>query len=225
MLRLRTSFALAASFILSTAAIACGNGGTGTGGGGGDTTSSTTSTTSGTGGATSTSTGTGGDSSIQCASCLENKCSAELAACDADCMGIQACIDAVCFNLSIQGSPDEGACQVHCQDLHPAGKTAHQKVALCANGGVCTPPCAGAPYDFDQCVDRVNTGTCKTALEACTSNNDCVLYKACASTCTKLTDCLACASTASGMAGEKLFEDYQLCVAQTCIAEQWVPHI
>src|SRR5689334_17738623 len=35
-----------------------------------------------------------------CHTCLATKCGAEQKACDAECLAIQACIDAVCANLS-----------------------------------------------------------------------------------------------------------------------------
>jgi hypothetical protein len=221
MRRLYAALSLAFAFALHAAA-GCGDeaplttGSTGTGGAGTGGMGASSSTTS--------STGVGGDSSIACAMCLDKKCAAEEAACDMECHALQACIDSVCFNLSANGFMDEGACYVHCQDLHMSAKAAHLAVVNCANAGPCNPPCAGAPYDFDQCEMRTQSGSCKSDYAACIDSPDCLAYKACVSTCTTLNDCLGCASGASGSAGEALYEAYQFCVSQSCIAEEWVPH-
>jgi len=166
----------------------------------------------------------GGDTSLACAACLSSLCSAELAACDSDCIALQACIDTICFNLSATGSVDEGACQVHCQGLHPASKQKHLDVVNCAQSGTAQPPCAGYSYDYDQCKMREDAGNCAAKLTACEMSSDCLAYKACASTCKTLTDCLACGSTTSGMAGQMLYADYYTCVETTCIAEGWLPN-
>jgi len=108
---------------------------------------------------------TGYDTST-CAGCLYQACGPQLAACDADCMAIQACIDARCFNLSATASADEGLCQVYCQMQHsPAARAAHIALASCVQGIMpddagatdagtsCQPPCLDYAYDFRQCVD------------------------------------------------------------------------
>ncbi len=178
-----------------------------------------------------------------CATCLRHECAAERAACTADCYAIQACLDTVCFNLSVIGSTDEGTCQVHCQALHPEGLMAHLAYVDCAYaqpqvidagtddagpidaGSVtCIPPCLGYPYDYDLCVAAENAGGCKAALEACEASSDCKAYFACASTCTTYADCEACAAGTAGDAGESLYEAYQLCLDQVCFAQGWLPH-
>lgn len=235
MLRLRAVLALTASLAIAAAIPAgCGGnnnstGGGGSGGSGGSTTSSTTNSTT-TDTTTSSGTGNGcmmpdgGDTSVACASCLDMICSTELAACDSDCIALQACLDTVCFNLSATASADEGACQVHCQDLHPASKQLHLDVVNCAQGGKSQPPCAGYSYDYDKCKAREDGGNCASKLMACTNSNDCLNYKACASTCKTLTDCLACGNTASGMAGLMIYADYYSCIETTCLAEGWLPN-
>jgi hypothetical protein len=220
---LRAGLAFGAAAALSTA-VGCTS--KKTGGSGGSVTSTASS-------ASSSGAGTGGDPTVaECETCLDMKCSIEKAACDADCYAIQGCIDAVCFNLSATGSADEGACQVYCQGQHPAGKANHLAYVNCAayepstpDAGVsCSPPCAGAPYDYEQCVADSSAGSCKAASDACAASSDCTAYQACASACTTFSACEACASSASGMAGEQLFEALQLCLAHHCLAEEWLPH-
>jgi hypothetical protein len=210
-------------FVVAAAAASCGNSSPTRSSGATTTASSSTSSSS-----------SGGDagSVAACASCLDGRCSAEKMACDAECYGIQACIDAVCFNLSATGSPDEGACQAYCQGLHPAGKANHLAYVDCAAnetpgpdaGTTCLPPCAGAPYDYEQCAAGATAGSCKPDADACTASSDCQAYKTCASACTTFNDCQTCAMGASGGAGEQLFETLQLCIAHACLAEEWVPH-
>src|SRR5689334_7887537 len=109
MLRLRASLALAATLAAVFAVPAgCGNGGTGTGsggsgaGGGGLNSTGMTTTSSGTGNGCMMP--DGGDTSLACAACLSMLCSTQLAACDSDCIALQACIDTLCFNLSATAS-------------------------------------------------------------------------------------------------------------------------
>jgi hypothetical protein len=157
----------------------------------------------------------------------------EKAACDAECWAIQACIDAVCFNLSARSSPDEGACQAYCQGLHPTGKANHLAYVDCANnetpspeaGASCTPPCLGAPKAYDACVAQASLASCKPEADACAASSDCQTYEACASGCATFADCEACAQSVSGAAGEEVFETLQLCLAHRCLAEEWLPHL
>ena len=211
----RSCFALALAVSLCAAAAGCGsNAGSGAGGG-------TTGTTS-----SMTSSGTGGDPTVgQCESCLDTKCSAEKTACGPDCYAIQACLDAVCAHLSQTGSSTEGDCQVYCQTLHPNGKAPHLAYVNCVSGAACEPPCAGAPYDYDQCVAAQTAGACKAASDACNASSDCTMYKACAATCATFADCQKCGTGTSGAAGEKLYEAYTLCFDQSCLATYWLPNI
>jgi hypothetical protein len=154
----------------------------------------------------------------------------EKAACDAECYAVQACIDAICFNLSATNSPDEGACQVYCQGLHPTGKANHLAYVDCVHdetpspeaGPSCLPPCQGAPRDYEECVAQATAASCKA--DACATSSDCQTYETCASACATFADCQACAQGASGAAGEQAFERLQLCLAQRCLAEEWLPH-
>jgi hypothetical protein len=159
----------------------------------------------------------------QCESCLSTACATEKAACTADCYAIQACLDTVCTNLSATGSPDEGACQVYCQSQHPAGKQPHLDWVNCvASAASCSPPCAGPPYDYEQCAASETAGACKSKSDACVASMDCQTYKACVGACTSATACEACSAGASGMAGYTLYGDLQLCIDQTCLPLYWL---
>jgi hypothetical protein len=195
---------------------------------------------SGAGGASTSSTGAspsdaGADDAATlaaCEACVATECQAESAACTADCFGIQACIDAICFNLSATSAPTEGDCQVYCQSLHSAGRAAHLAWVECATtqapspdgGGSCLPPCHGAPSDYDTCAAAATAGTCASAAAACSASKDCTSYVSCAAACTSATECLACAQSSTGAAGEPYYEALQLCVAQECLALEWLPH-
>jgi hypothetical protein len=122
---------------------------------------------------------TGYDSST-CTGCLYQACGPQLAACDADCMAIQACLDARCYNLSAIGSQDENACQVFCQMQHPpAARAAHIALALCVQGvtpdggaadagAACQPPCLDYAYDYRQCVEaQMPTPLCQGSCLGC----------------------------------------------------------
>jgi hypothetical protein len=197
----------------TSSAATTGSGGAGGSGGSG-----------GSGGDTTTSSSTGEPSTWPaCHTCLATKCSAQQKACGPECIAIQACLDAVCFNLSATGSPEEGQCQVHCQQLHGTGKATHLALVNCANSGSCQPPCAGYSYDYDQCIADADQGSCKTELAACNASQDCQIYRACAGTCTTLVSCLMCASGTGPAAGEKLYESYQQCLDTQCFAEGWLP--
>jgi hypothetical protein len=164
----------------------------------------------------------GGDPTVaQCGACLDMQCSMEKAACNADCVAVQACIDAVCSHLSMIGSADEGACQVYCQTLHPAGKDAHLALANCVQTTACA-GCAAPPYDYEQCAAAQTAGCCKGAADACASSSDCTSYQACLSSCASASDCEKC-GMGSGAAGLMLYQALQTCIEQTCIAEYWLP--
>jgi hypothetical protein len=157
-----------------------------------------------------------------CMGCLSQQCGAQLAACDAECLNIQACLDAYCENLSATGSPDEVDCQVYCQSQHPTGKQAHVALVSCIQATTCQPPCSGYSIDYRECVSAQNTSTCAGALASC--DKGCTDYEACTGGCTTWAACQACAAGASG-ASEKLYEAYQRCLEETCIAEAWLPHL
>jgi hypothetical protein len=176
----------------------------------------------GAGGATSTVAGSGGGELALCQSCFDGACKAQKAACNADCYGLQACLDAVCFNLSIIGAAaEEGQCQVFCQSLHAVGKQPQLDYVNCVQGTSCDPPCAGPPDDYDRCAAAQIAGPCKAAGAACDASSDCRTYRACASACTTYSDCHACVLATP--AGEATFEAYQLCIDQACLATYWSP--
>ena len=177
-------------------------------------------------GGSTTTTGTGGeDTWPACHACLQTKCSAEIAACDTECIALQACLDAVCMTLAASGASDEGTCQTYCQSLHAGAKQKHLDLVNCSNTGPgvtdCSPPCAFATYDWDQCHADADKGSCKDALAACTDDDDCKAYTACAAACTSAAACEDCGTQhASGLA---LREAYYQCVETSCLAEYWLP--
>ena len=224
----RSCFAVALSLSLAAASAACGsNNGPGPGHGGSTTTGTTTTgtTTTSTTGTTSSSTTTIDPTTLKCESCLAGACAAEKAACNADCYSIQACLDAVCAHLSATAAATEGACQTYCEGLHPNGKAPLLAYVNCAQGAACEPPCAVAPYDYEQCAAAQTAGACKSASDACAASSDCTSYQACAGACTTDTACEACGMGTSGSAGEKLYESLQLCIDQTCLPLYWLPNI
>jgi hypothetical protein len=187
------------------------DGGGGSGGAGG---SSST--------ATSSSTGMNVTWSM-CDGCLETTCAAQEAACDGECLAIQACLETVCFNLSAIGAAaDEGQCQTKCQGEHPDGTASHLALFQCAEGAKCSPPCTFYPQDYDLCRAYMTKGACKDADQACKDSSDCQTYKDCVSICKTIKECIACDDTPSGLAGRKVLEAYELCVAGECTAEAWL---
>ena len=170
------------------------------------------------------------DARPECHACMAKKCAAELAACDDECIAIQACLDSVCFHLSATGATDEGACQAYCQGLHFAGKRKHLAVVNCAisTAGAkdgCRPPCAGDSFDFDQCHAYVDSCTCKPELDACGADQDCTHYQLCSASCGTSLACSECSNDASGKKGRALFERYWACVEQTCLLQAWIPSL
>jgi hypothetical protein len=187
------------------------------GGGGGSATASSTAESS------SASTGSSMTTSV-CDMCLDTTCAAEEAACDGECLAVQACLETVCFNLSVIGaSAEEGQCQTKCQGDHPDGTDNHKAVVNCAIAAKCSPPCTFYPQDYDACKSFMAKGPCQTANQACKDSNDCQTYKDCVTTCTTNKECIACDDTASGLAGRKILEAYELCVAGECLAQAWLP--
>ena len=168
-------------------------------------------------------TGAGGQTYLGCDTCFSKVCAAEETGCDDECYAIQACLDAVCANLSQTMSTEEGECQVHCQDLHPTGKAAHIAFIDCARAGTCQPPCLGYPSDYDQCVSAQNTGPCGQALDACSVSADCQSYQDCIGMCTSLSDCLGCGDDSP--VGEQIYEALQLCIEIRCLPEGWLPDL
>lgn len=208
-----------------TASTAAGGGGTGGGTGGGATSSTSSSSSSTTSTSTTSSTTSSGMMWPDCHTCLQSECKTEIDACDAECIAIQACLDAVCAHLSMLGSMDEGACQVACQNLHAGAKQKHLNLVNCAQGGAaCMPPCAFYSFDWDQCVAKEASGTCKPLLDACNANADCQSYQSCAASCGTNAECQACASTPEGKSGRQAYESYWQCVETTCLAEAWLPN-
>jgi hypothetical protein len=186
-----------------------------------------------------------------CSSCLDQECHADLAACDADCHAIQACLDAYCVNLSAAESSDEALCQSWCQGQHAKSKDAHIAVVTCVQdmnrGALCAtqtcfdnpvdggtpqqfcydaPPCHPYPIDYHHCLDQVDdptAGQCSAPNLACTGSSDCAAYQACNDACTTWPACQACAS--QHPAGEFLYEQWERCVEDTCLAQGWILHI
>jgi hypothetical protein len=170
---------------------------------------------------------TGFDTST-CIGCLSDACTAQLTACDAECVAIQACIDARCTSLSQRLSTEESTCQQYCESLHPsASAQALVNLAQCIQAAQCFPPCLDYPFDFKQCTIAQDTGACETAKDACDNNLNCQWYKACAASCTTWSSCLGCSTDPgyNAAAGERLFEAYWNCQEQACIAPGWVVHM
>jgi hypothetical protein len=209
-----------------------GGTGGGQGGAGGTTTTTTTTQAGGTAGAGAGGTagagagGTGGTGGamldpVECAKCLDKECAKEEAACDSDCLALEACIETLCGHLSELGSPDEGPCQVHCQQAHLASKQKHLDVVNCAASSSCA-PCSSYPFDYNACVTAASGAECKTQLMACVGSQDCTNYRDCLNTCASLKDCLACGDAPGGQAGSMLLLDFEQCIAGKCIAESWL---
>lgn len=154
-----------------------------------------------------------------CSACLREACSAELAACGSTCLAVQGCLEAVCRNLS--GSPEEGACQVACQNANPGGREPHLAAVNCVVGSACSPPCGVEP-DETLCRERMRTGACADEWAACEASVECAIYRDCTSTCGTFAECLACSDTTTGMSGRVVLQAYETCVASGCILEAWV---
>ncbi|MFO0613287.1 MAG: hypothetical protein U0414_11890 [Polyangiaceae bacterium] len=186
-------------------------------------TATTTTSVSSTSASTnaSSSTGTILDPTL-CAMCLDEKCGAQLAACDDACHDVEACIEATCKNLVENSLPEEGMCQAYCQQEHPGGKQHHLAVANCSQVAPCG-PCSSNPLDYDDCRAKADQGACADEKMACTADLDCVQYKNCAATCGTLNECVQCQSGAAGLAGYAKAFAYEQCIALECIAESWLP--
>ncbi|MEO7330152.1 MAG: hypothetical protein ABI193_16375 [Minicystis sp.] len=196
------------------------DGGSGGGGTGGSGTTSTTSTTGSGGQGPSADAGPWSD----CDECLSTTCAAQLAACDEECIAIEACIETVCSHLSAIDAPaEEGACQTKCQSEHAGAKSKHLDVVNCAASASCLPPCVPYPEDDSACRSFMNKGDCKAARAACKDSSDCQIYLDCVSSCTTFKDCIACDDTPSGQAGRVILQDYQQCLAAECILTSWLP--
>jgi len=202
----------------------------GTGGTGGSTSTGGTTSSGGTGGGGTTSSGgTGGAGGEQildpvlCHECLNDQCGTPIAACGTDCLELEACIETLCSHLSEIVSPEEGQCQVHCQQLHIGSKSKHLAVVNCALGAHC-PPCSSYPWDYDHCQESATLppGVCADLYQACNDDPDCVTYRSCVATCSTLTECLECQNVASGTSGGVKLEDYEYCVSSQCLAESWI---
>jgi hypothetical protein len=157
-----------------------------------------------------------------CDGCLDMKCAPELEACTPECVGIEACLEELCANLSSIGSADEGKCQTTCQGQYPGGKDAHIAVVDCAIKATCRPPCESYPEDYDGCRAFMNKGDCAGALAACEASAECLSYRSCVGSCSTLTACTDCGNTVEGAAGKKLLRAYEICIASECISESWL---
>lgn len=174
-------------------------------------------------GSGTTSTSTGSSWGV-CDSCVDMACAAEEAACDGECRAIQGCIETVCANLSAIGAmEEEGKCQVKCQGDHPDGKQLHLALVNCADASTCSPPCTFYPQDYEACRSFMTKGPCSAANLACKDSSECQTYKDCVTTCKTVAECIACDDTPSGLAGRKVLEAYELCVAGECTAAAWLP--
>lgn len=193
---------------------------TGATGGGGST--GGTGATGGSGG-----TGGTGGSTLDpeaCFQCLDEACTTEKTACSSECIAIEACIETLCTHLSSIGSGEEGACQVQCQQAHLSGKSQHLALVNCAIGAwPSCEKCSSYPYDYEKCVEKAVGSACKTQYDACNASADCEQYRQCVAGCSTLAACNACDDTPEGQNGGALYVDYQLCIAQDCIEESWLP--
>jgi hypothetical protein len=160
-----------------------------------------------------------------CQGCLYQACATQLAACDADCTAIQACLDTHCTGLSANGSSDEPTCVAYCEGLHPNGKANYVALAMCVQKSPCEPPCEAYPYDYNDCLNVQNaegTGPCWNAYEPCSAaSGDCVSYTSCINGCTTWAGCQACAKQSP--AGEMLYEAYESCIENACLVLAALP--
>jgi hypothetical protein len=176
--------------------------------------------TGGSGGGTNTDAGAWS----ACDECLDTECKDSLAACDGECLAIEACIEAQCKHLGDLGNDaEEGACFVACQSAHSSGKEKHLAVVNCAQETTCLPPCVPYPQDFEGCREFMDNGICKDERGACEASLDCKNYRECVSVCKTASECITCDDTPAGSAGRALLEAYELCVATECISESWLP--
>jgi hypothetical protein len=196
-----------------------GDGGTAATGGGGS--GGNGATGGGGSGATGGGGSGGGGSPGTCDECMDAVCAAPLAACNSECLGIEACIETVCFHLSEIGAPDEGQCQVYCQNLHAGAKSAHIAVVDCAVNEWQGCGCVGFPIEADACASAMLAGECADEKAACEADIDCLAYRDCTLSCGTYPDCLACSSTPAGQAGRILLEAQKLCVVTECFVHNW----
>lgn len=156
----------------------------------------------------------------ECDDCLDKKCVVELAACDSECIAVEACIEMVCQNIGQVDPAEESKCFVQCQTQHPSGKDPHLAVVDCADKAVCT-ICQAYPTEYNNCRAFVDQGQCAPYLSACDNSPACQTYRDCVKGCSTLADCNLCDNTADGIAGKKILFDYEMCVAAECISESW----
>lgn len=158
----------------------------------------------------------------ECDNCLDKKCEAELSACDAECIALEACIEMTCKNLSTVNPNEESKCFVQCQTQHSSAKDKHLAVVDCAVNAVCKPPCLDYPVDYDQCRAFMNQNFCAGLITACDTSPECQTYRDCIGSCSTLNDCNLCDNTAEGIKGKQMLFDYEQCVAAECISESWL---
>jgi len=162
-----------------------------------------------------------GDPRNECDSCLDMNCQAQIEACDAECVAVEACIETICRNLGIIGSDDEGPCFQQCQNAHPGGRAAHLDLVNCSNAGLCIPPCVPYPQDYDDCRGEMASTVCSDLQMQCEANPDCQSYNACVANCASVADCLSCDDSLFN--GRLITEAFEHCIAEECIAESWLP--
>lgn len=213
----------------ATSASATGPGGTGGAGAGAD-------GPGGAGGAPSGTTGSGGaggnskvheDPYSSCDACLTNLCAKEEAACGDECVAVEACIQTFCRNLSKTASPDEGKCQVKCQEEHAPGKAQHLALVECAttvqDDATCFPPCTPFPQDHDACREVMLAAECADEKAACDASLGCKNFRDCVDFCETAASCFACDDEPDTDAGRKLYEALEQCIARECVTEAWIP--
>ncbi|MFS8068842.1 MAG: hypothetical protein ACMG6S_20980, partial [Byssovorax sp.] len=87
----------------------------------------------------------------------------------------------------------------------------------------CSPPCTFYPQDYDMCRSFMTKGACSAANQACKDSSECQTYKDCVTTCQTVAECIACDDSPTGLAGRKVLEAYELCVAGECTGAAWLP--
>lgn len=162
-----------------------------------------------------------GDPYSECDSCLDMDCQAEIESCDAECVAVEACIETFCRNLGLIGSPDEGPCFQQCQNAHPSGKNPHLDLVNCSNAGACIPPCVPYPQDYEDCRAEMASTVCSDLQMQCEASADCQSFGTCVATCSSVNECLGCDD--SLFDGRLIYEAFEHCVAEECIAESWLP--
>jgi len=155
----------------SSGSLAGSGGQLGIGGSSGGSSGGSGNTGSDTGG----SSGTGGDSSgtDSCDVCVEAKCGAQTAACEADaeCLALTDCLD-LC---------QDEACATQCSTTHPAGQPLLQAANSCLDTQ-CPNECGGGSAVADAC-DTCVESSCAAEVSACDGDPSCTGLWDCYSQC------------------------------------------